>query len=582
LFQAVNYLANLHKPAVCDTMKSGQDKASIFRDDGAAFHRWGDLDRAEQCYLQALDSADGSKDHQTLYRMAELFLEKKDPRRALEFYILTIHADAGNLLHKQRFLDIGGRMQFTHYNADLEDALLQCLKVTPDLDFSNAGPMWSAMLRGNVGFAWLYADTRVFEKRFNPAPLLQTYFIEGLKKISVHEPGFEDFIRRLRQWLLMGVSSLGNILARADYLRLAEAVAIYCFYGDYIIRVTAAEQAKLREISRQLTDPLFAAVYACYKLQDVPDVFEPGSALADILKENEQITAEDVPTIFPKKQDEKISHPRWRSVPVHTLGAGLFFPRRKEKLERTFAGTKPELLVAGCGTGREAIIAALHYPKAKITTFDSCRENVAYAAVKSREYNVRNIDFRQDDILNLEKIPKPHDIIYSTGALHHAPDPLKAWQILRDNLKPAGIMKIGLASKTALRPVIAVREAIRKFNINDNRESILDFRARGAEFLPAEMLEGFTSRADYYSFSTYRDMFFHPGTHYFTLPEIEEALAKLRLAFEGFDLPAPALQQYAEKFPDDPDMVSLKNWHTFELEAPDIFAGMYQFWCRKF
>ena len=561
-------------------MTSDNNRAKIFRDDGDAFQRWGSLDKAEQCYLRALDCADGSKDHQTLYRMAELFLEKKDPRLALEYYILAIHADTGNALHKQRFLDVGSGMRFERYNADVEDALLLCLK-TPGLDFSNAGPMWLTMLRGNLTFAWLYSDQRLFEKKFNTAPLLQPYFLEGLKKLSVHEAGFEDFIRRLRQWLLMGSSSLYDI-PRADYLRLADAVAAYCFYGDYIIRITAAEQAKLREISHQLTDPLFAAIHACYSLQNVPDIFESGTALADIIKENEQIKSEDVSTAFLKKPEEQRPYPRWRSVPVHTLSTGLFFSRRKEKLERTFAGIKPELLVVGCATGREAIIAALHYPKGKITAIDPCRENVAYATLKGRQYNVKNITFRQDDILNLEKVPKPHDIIYATGILHHLPEPLKAWHILRDNLKPAGIMKIGLASKTALRAAIAVRGAIQKFNINDNRESILDFRARGAEFLPPEMLEGFVDRPDYYNFHMYRDIFFRPEVHYFTLPELEEALGKLRLMFEGFDLPVTVLQQYAAKFPDDADMTSLKNWHVFEQGAPDTFANMYQFWCRKF
>ena len=561
-------------------MTSDDNRAKIFRDDGDAFQRWGSLDKAEQCYLRALDCPGGSKDHQTLYRMAELFLEKKDARLALEYYILAIHADAANPLHKQRFLDIGGGMRFETYNADVEDALFLCLK-TSDLDFSNAGLMWLTMLRGNPGFAPLYADQKIFEKKFNPLPLLQSYFLEGLKKLSIYEPGFEDFIRRLRQWLLMGLPSLRDI-ARADYLRLVDAVASYCFYGDHIIRVTAAEEAKLREISRQLNEPLFAAVYACYSFRGVPDVFDPDSTLAGLMREDEQIKTEDVSTAFVKKQEEQPPYPRWRSVPSHTLSAGLFFPRRKEKLERTFAGIKPELLVVGCGTGREAIIAALHYPKGKITAIDPNRENVAYAALKSRQYNVKNITFRQDDILNLEKTPKPHDIIYSMGVLHYLPEPMKAWQILRDNLKPAGIMKIGLTSKTALRAVKAVRGAIQKFNINDNRESILDFRARGVEFLPSEMLESFTGRPDYYSFHTYKDLFFRPGTYYFTLPELEEALAGLRLMFEGFDLPAAVLQQYAAKFPDDPDMTSLKNWHIFEQEAPDTFVNMYQFWCRKF
>lgn len=526
-------------------MKGDDNRAKIYRDDGEAFQRWGSLDEAEQCYLKALACASGSKDHQTLYRMAELLLEKKNLRLALEYYILTINADRDNPLHKQRFLDIGGQMRFEAHNADVEDVLTACLK-TPGLDFSNAGSLWLSLLTKIPVIAPLYADARLFEKRFDPAPLLRPYFLEGLKKIIVHERGFEDFIRRLRQWLLMGLPSRHNI-SQADYLQLAEAVGTYCLHGDYIIRETAAERVRLREIAGQLADPLYAAVYACYAENDMPG---------------------------------KTSS-RWHAIPACTLAAGLFFPRRKEKLERTFAGTKPELLVAGCGTGREALIAALYYPKGKITAIDANRENIAYAILKGSEYNADNIAFRQDDIMNLAKIPKPHDIIYSTDILHHLSEPLKAWQVLWDNLKPAGIMKIGLASKTAFRAVEAARGVIQKFKIGNSRESILDFRTRSVELLSPQVLDILCALPDYYNFLTYKNLLFSPHMHYFTLPEIEEALAKLRLAFEGFDLPAPVLQKYAEKYPDDPDMTSLKNWHAFEQEAPDTFRGLYQFWCRK-
>jgi 2-polyprenyl-3-methyl-5-hydroxy-6-metoxy-1,4-benzoquinol methylase len=553
--------------------KSEQEKAKIFRDDGAAFHRWGNLERAEQSYLKALDCVGGSKDHQTLYKMAELFLEKKDSRRALEYYILAIYANPDEPLHKQRFLDICGSMHFERHDADAEDILLRCLK-TPDLDFSNAAPMWSSILLGNPAFAALYGDAKLFEKKFDPAPLLQPCFTEGLKKITVHDLAFEDFMRRLRQWLLMGLPGLRGMMP-ADYIRLAEAVASYCYHGGYIIRVTAAERAKLREISSRVTDRFFATAFACYDLQGVSPVFEPGSVMATLQHENEQIRNE--PDTINVSYEA-----RWRTVPAHTLKAELFFSARQYKLERTFAGLKPELLVAGCGAGRDTIIAAVRYARGKITVLDTCRENIAYTAAKASEHNVQNVDFKMEDFSILEKLPKAYDIIYVMNALNHQQDPVKVLQSFWNNLKPAGLMKIGLASKMALQKTQAIYQAIQAFNISDSRESILDFRDRAADFLPEEMLKSFTARPAYYSFPTYRDMFFRPALHQFTLLEIEEILAQLRLRFEGFDLPASVLRQYAEKFPDDAEMSSLKNWHQFEQEYPETFTGLYRFWCRKF
>ncbi len=566
-------------------MKSDDNRANIFREDGAAFLRWGDLAEAEEAFLKALDSENGHKDHQTLFKMAELFLEKKDLRLALGYYVLALQANPGSGFYKQRFLDVGGNTAFDHYDSDVEYALLQCLK-SPGIDFFGAAALWLTILQSNPDFARLYADPRIFEKKFDSAPLLMPYFVEGLKKISIHEPGFEDFIRRLRQWLLMGLSYPHKMPAQADYLRLADAVAAYCFHGDYIVRVTAPEQAKLRDVAKQPVDPLIAAIHACYSFHDVPTAFAPGSALAALLKENEQISAEASSIKDTKSEpgpvpDAQSLYPRWRFLPLHTLNAKYFYPRRKEKMERTFAGNKAEVLAAGCGTGREALVAALYYPKGKVTAIDSNPENLAYAALKSREFNINNIEFRQDDTPSFGRDAKTYDIIYSGGLSFETKEPLKAWQLLWDRLKPAGVMKIGLHSVTARRHVTAAREAAQKFNIGDSRESLRDFRNRSADFLPPEVQASLGREQDYYSLPACRDMLFG-SEHCFTLPEIEEMLAKLRLSFTGFDLPVDILQRYGEKFPDDEGMVSLKNWQAFEEEAPDTFADMYQFWCRKF
>jgi len=331
----------------------------------------------------------------------------------------------------------------------------------------------------------------------------------------VDDSGFEDFIRRLRQWLLLGLAVPSQRPPLTDCLRLAEAVAEYCSFGGYVVETTPAEGIALRKISDQ-ADELAVAVRACYMLPD------KGTPVSEAIKET-KIT--DSFSLRVKERFEMSPGQRWRNLPAHTIGSGHYFPRR-EKMERTFAGAWPELLVAGCGTGREALMAALHYPKGKITAIDLSRANLEYAAQKRREYNITNIDFRQDDILNLAREMKVYDIVYATNVLHHMQDLQAAWKILWDRVKPAGIMKVGL---------LAAR----------GEQSDTDMRR-------------------------------------FTLPEIEETLKKLRLSFTGFDLLAGVLERYGRKFPDDKNMVSLKNWHQFEEENPDAFAGMYQFWCRKF
>jgi hypothetical protein len=41
------------------------------------------------------------------------------------------------------------------------------------------------------------------------------------------------------------------------------------------------------------------------------------------------------------------------------------------------------------------------------------------------------------------------------------------------------------------------------------------------------------------------------------------------------------LQWYRNRFPEDPAAINLRNWARFEVDNPDTFLGMYQFWVQK-
>jgi hypothetical protein len=56
-------------------------------------------------------------------------------------------------------------------------------------------------------------------------------------------------------------------------------------------------------------------------------------------------------------------------------------------------------------------------------------------------------------------------------------------------------------------------------------------------------------------------------------------LTESRLRFLGFSLPSNVWRhRYAERFPTDPEMLSLRNWRLFEEENRQCFRQMYQFW----
>ncbi len=77
-----------------------------------------------------------------------------------------------------------------------------------------------------------------------------------------------------------------------------------------------------------------------------------------------------------------------------------------------------------------------------------------------------------------------------------------------------------------------------------------------------------------------KDLLFHVQEHRFTIPQIQDCLSELGLKFCGFEIDKTVPHfKLANTNTDDP--YNLDKWQTYEESNPDIFAGMYQFWCQK-
>ena len=82
---------------------------------------------------------------------------------------------------------------------------------------------------------------------------------------------------------------------------------------------------------------------------------------------------------------------------------------------------------------------------------------------------------------------------------------------------------------------------------------------------------------DFFSASHIRDLLFHEQEHTFNLLEIRELLEESRLEFCGFsvsyDLPTARLNENT--------YFNMENWHEIEQQNPNLFIGMYQFYCQR-
>ena len=64
------------------------------------------------------------------------------------------------------------------------------------------------------------------------------------------------------------------------------------------------------------------------------------------------------------------------------------------------------------------------------------------------------------------------------------------------------------------------------------------------------------------------------------MPQIFKILENLNLEFLGFCDPK-VKNKYCKLYPNDKKNISSDNWNQFEINNPDTFLEMYQFWVRK-
>jgi tetratricopeptide (TPR) repeat protein/SAM-dependent methyltransferase len=280
-------------------------------------------------------------------------------------------------------------------------------------------------------------------------------------------------------------------------------------------------------------------------------------------------------------QYEENPYPRWTAI---GRGGSRTIEERVRRWCPDYAAPpalsgSPRVLVAGCGTGMDAIELAMHVPGAEVTAIDLSRASLAFAMRKSEEYGLENIRFRHEDILAFEGDGEPYHMINCAGVLHHMQDVAAGLARLVPLLLPGGVMKIALYSRIARAPLMAAREDIRGSGFGPGIEDIRRFRRQvldEGEQGPHGELMGST---DFYSTSECRDLLFHVQELQLTLPELRTLLDDAGLAFLGFELTIPEVEQGFRREQPQAALDDLDAWHDYEQRHPESFRGMYYFWC---
>ena len=422
---------------------------------------------------------------------------------------------------------------------------------------------------------------------------------------------FEDLLSGLRRGLIRADAAQE---AAPRSLPFSAALALQCFTTEYAYRETAEESAAVEALEQQVKDggaitPHGLCALAAYRaLHDLPGAEElierawPEPVMALIERQLREPLAERslalrIPSVTPiddkvskgvRDQYEENPYPRWvkaglASQPLSIgqyLRATVFNPHVGDYV----SPSKPDVLIAGCGTGQQALGAASRYDNASVLAVDLSLASLSYALRKTEELGIGTIEYCQGDILELKSHGRPFDLIECVGGLHHMRDPLAGWRVLVDVLRPGGLMFVALYSEAARQPVVMLREMIAEKDYAASVDNIRRFRgdimdaARNGDTEMAKIVEW----RDFYGMSCCRDLLFHVQEHRFTIPKIEDALDQLGLEFLGFDMSGnrPAMLEF-QAIHDDTAFASLAAWHEFECENPATFHAMYQFWVQK-
>ena len=283
-----------------------------------------------------------------------------------------------------------------------------------------------------------------------------------------------------------------------------------------------------------------------------------------------------------REQYEENPYPRWRYADIAPKNKFLAILNNNIKPNKIISKDDnpiKDVLIAGCGTGQQ-LVSKTSYENSRILAVDLSLSSLAFAKRKMQELNHSNVEFLHGDILNLKNLNRKFSVIECVGVLHHLKDPEKGLEILLDILMPKGYLKLGLYSEFARKHIVETRELVKKFNIKSNILDIRNFREIVKNDKDNKSLHKLNYNYDFYSTSNVRDLIFHVQEHRYTLPKIKKFLNKYDLEFLGFtDLSNK--KAYSKQYPNDLRCISLENWNKFEINNPDIFKQMYQFWVKK-
>ena len=423
--------------------------------------------------------------------------------------------------------------------------------------------------------------------------------IKFLKKNIVCSIYLESIFTQARKYFLQ--SAADNYQFDKNVYEFLCALSIQCDFNGYLWDVSKDEIENIATIKEkilekikknQLPDEFIILIYSSYSNLGGDKIISDfllankdkySEYLQEIIKKqlldmmtlvsnSESIkkvgNIDDETSLNVQKLYENYPYPRWRGdlkIPSET---SLYYQYSDKNLNNIFKNRDHlDILIAGCGTGQELCMMAKKFPNSKIIAIDLSLSSLAYTKNKADQFNIKNIDLIQLDILNLGTLNKKFDLINSNGVIHHMDNPELGLSILSSKLKKNGILNLGLYSKIARQSISKARQKIKKLNIKGDDKNLVRVLRRSIINQEEEFQELYSliTLRDFYSFFEIQDALFHPREVLYELNDVKSMLERSGLEFIEFDNRYSKEKiLYKSIYPNDKKLNSISNWTEFE------------------
>ena len=428
----------------------------------------------------------------------------------------------------------------------------------------------------------------------------------AMRRTPLTSLAIEEFLVYIRKSCLF---SSAKIEISGGDLEFLISLALQADLTEYIYSQSEEEEESVANLASKINYILSSGqqprdqdilILACYtplnKLETI-NLFESTFRTEEVLRRqvterNEEIALRaHIPSLSPikdktsnlvKQQYEENPFPRW--IQTGLIGGNEWYYEdfskgRGEKItHRKVPRTNlDEILIAGCGTGRQAIERAKGINDCSIVAVDLSINSLCYALRKTKQYGIKNIKYVQGDILDVHKLRKTFDIIECGGVLHHMSDPKKGLVSLKRLLKPNGRMLLGLYSEHARGQngfnLVEFIDLAKSLGVTEDLTSIRAFREKLVKLNHHKGdswdVAGFQ---DFYSTSEFRDLFLNRLEIRMEIPEIKKLLDQSGLEFKGFtSLKNRVFEQFRNEHPDEDDLLDLDKWNDFEVKTLELY-----------